>query len=163
MPGLCNLHVMRRVSATRGPDKTVINYVFSRRARQDHYLLPKRPKRKPRLRKCSCRTRVTYLRELHRSPGMIAFYQFSVFAASRKEGLHPKLHALLERASASPFSEVSVRADGSIQSGPSPHSEVVSSGVNITRLSRDWPRASAESKSKIHELSSANPKQKRFG
>jgi hypothetical protein len=94
---------------------------------------------------------------------MTAFYQFSVFAASRKEGLHPKLQALLERASASPFSEVSLRADGSIQAGPSPHSEGVSSRVNVTRLSQGWPRAFAESKSKIHELSSANPKQKRLG
>jgi hypothetical protein len=94
---------------------------------------------------------------------MTALHQFSVFAASRKEGLHPKLHALLERASASPFSEVSVRADGSIQAGPSPHSEIVSSRVNVTQLSREWARALAGSKSKMHELSSANPKQKRLG
>jgi hypothetical protein len=94
---------------------------------------------------------------------MTAFYQFGVFAASRKEGLHPKLHALLERASASPFSEVSVRADGLIQAGPSPHSEVVSSRVNVTRLSRERPRAFAGSNSEIHELSSANPKQRGLG
>jgi hypothetical protein len=94
---------------------------------------------------------------------MTDFYRFSVFAASRKEGLHPKLHALLERASASPFSEVSVRADGSIQAGPSPDSEVVSSRVNVARLSRERPRAFAGSKSEIRELSSANPKQRRLG
>jgi len=40
---------------------------------------------------------------------MTLFHQFSVFAASRGEGLHPKLRALLERADASPFSEVSMR------------------------------------------------------
>jgi hypothetical protein len=40
---------------------------------------------------------------------MTFFHQFSVFAASRGEGLHPKLRALLERAAASPFSEVSMR------------------------------------------------------
>ena len=54
---------------------------------------------------------------------MTFFHQFSVFAASRSEGLHPKLRALLERAAASPFSEVSMRNDGLIQAGPSPDSE----------------------------------------
>jgi hypothetical protein len=63
---------------------------------------------------------------------MTFFRQFSVFAASRNEGLHPKLLALLERATASPFSEVSMCHDGLIQSGPSPNSEVVSSQTNVT-------------------------------
>lgn len=63
------------------------------------------------------------------------FHQFSVFAASRGEGLHPKLRALLERAAASPFSEVSMRLDALIQAGPSPDSEVVSSPVNLRRFS----------------------------
>mgnify|MGYP003694711679 CR=1 FL=1 len=49
---------------------------------------------------------------------MTLFHQFSVFAASRGEGLHPKLRALLERVAASPFSEVSMRRDGMIQAGP---------------------------------------------
>ena len=53
--------------------------------------------------------------------------QFSVFAQSRGEGLHPKLRALLERAAASPFSEASVRHDGLIQAGPRPDSGAVAS------------------------------------
>ncbi len=67
---------------------------------------------------------------------MTSFHQFSVFAASRGEGLHPKLRALLERAAVSPFSEVSMRHDGLIQAGPSPDSEIVSSRVNVTLFSR---------------------------
>jgi hypothetical protein len=67
---------------------------------------------------------------------MTSFHQFSAFAASRGEGLHPKLQALLERAAASPFSEVSKRSDGMIQAGPSPDSEVVSSQDNVTPFSR---------------------------
>jgi hypothetical protein len=67
---------------------------------------------------------------------MISFHQFSVFAVSRGEGLHPKLRALLERAAVSPFSEVSTRHDGLIQAGPSPNSEIVSSRVNVTLFSR---------------------------
>jgi hypothetical protein len=59
---------------------------------------------------------------------MTCFHQFSLFAASRGEGLHPKLQALLERAAASPFSEVSMRRDGLLQAGPSPDSEAGSSG-----------------------------------
>jgi len=71
---------------------------------------------------------------------MTSFHQFSVFAASRGEGLHPKLRALLERAAASPFSEVSMRHDGLIQAGPSPDSEVVPSRVNVTPFSRERVR-----------------------
>ena len=63
---------------------------------------------------------------------MTCFHQFSAFAASRGEGLHPKLRALLERAAASPFSEVSMRHEGLIQAGPSPDSEVASSRLNVT-------------------------------
>ena len=68
---------------------------------------------------------------------MTFFHQFSVFAASRGEGLHPNLRALVERATASPFSEVSIRSDGMIQAGPSPDSEVVSPRVNVTPFSRE--------------------------
>lgn len=67
---------------------------------------------------------------------MTSFHQFSAFAASRGEGLHPKLHALLERAVSSPFSEVSLRRDGLVQAGPDPGSEVESSRVNVVLLSR---------------------------
>jgi hypothetical protein len=66
---------------------------------------------------------------------MTLFHQFSAIAASRSEGPHPKLRALLERAAASPFSEVSIRHDGLIQAGPSPASEVVSSRANVTSFS----------------------------
>jgi len=67
---------------------------------------------------------------------MTDFHQFSVFAASRGEGLHPKLRALLERAAVSPFSEVSIRHDGLIQAGPGPDSEVIPTRVNVA-LVRD--------------------------
>jgi hypothetical protein len=67
---------------------------------------------------------------------MTSFHQFSVFAASRGEGLHPKLRALLERAATSPFSDVSMRHDGLIQAGPNPVSEIVSSRVRVTSFSR---------------------------
>jgi hypothetical protein len=67
---------------------------------------------------------------------MISFHQFSAVAASRGEGLHPKLRALLERAAISPFSEASMRHDGLIQAGPSPDSEIVASRVNVTLFSR---------------------------
>jgi hypothetical protein len=78
---------------------------------------------------------------------MTLFHQFSVFAASRGEGLHPKLRAILERTAASPFSEVSMRRDGMIQAGPSPDSEVVSSRVNVTPFSRE--RVSDETSRKL--------------
>ena len=93
---------------------------------------------------------------------MTSFHQFSVFAASRGEGLHPKLRALLERAAASPFSEVSMRHDGLIQAGPSPDSEVVPSRVNVTLFSRQLIRSVvAAPKPDMHKLSTANPKRDR--
>jgi hypothetical protein len=72
---------------------------------------------------------------------MTSFHQFSALAASRNEGLHPKLRALLERAAASPFSVVSIREDGLIQAGPSPDSEVVSSRDNVMLFLREPARA----------------------
>jgi hypothetical protein len=88
---------------------------------------------------------------------MTVFHQFSVFAASRGEGLHPKLWALLERAAASPFSEISMRHDGFIQAGPSPVSEVVSSRINVTLFSRELARLGvAAPKPEMHKLSAAN-------
>ena len=93
---------------------------------------------------------------------MTFFHQFSVFAASRGEGLHPKLRALLERAAASPFSEVSMRRDGLIQAGPSPDSEVVSSRVNVTPFSRELARpVAAAPKPEMPRLSTANLKRER--
>ena len=84
--------------------------------------------------------------------------QFSVFAESRGEGLHPKLRALLERAAASPFSEASVRRDGLIQAGPSPESETASSRGNVMLFSREPARPVAASR----PLSTANPKRERI-
>jgi hypothetical protein len=94
---------------------------------------------------------------------MNLFRQFSVFAASRGEGLHPKLNALLERAAASPFSEVSICRDGLTQAGPSPDSEVVSSRVNVTPFSRELARAIvAVPKPDMRKRSTANPKRNRI-
>ncbi len=93
---------------------------------------------------------------------MTSFHQFSVLAASRNEGLHPKLRALLERAAASPFSQVSMRKDGLIQAGPSPDSEVVSSRDNVTPFSREPARAVVGApKPETQERSTANPKRDR--
>jgi len=58
---------------------------------------------------------------------MTSFRDFSVFAASRGEGLHPKLRELFERSAVSPFSYVSVRPDGMLQAGPNPGSGNVGS------------------------------------
>jgi hypothetical protein len=90
---------------------------------------------------------------------MTSFHQFSAFAASRNEGLHPKLRTLLERAAASPFSVVSMREDSLIQAGPSPDSEVVSSRDNVMLFLREPARAFvAAPKPETQKLSPANPK-----
>jgi hypothetical protein len=88
--------------------------------------------------------------------------QFSVFAESRGEGLHPKLRALLERTAASPFSEASVRHDGLIQAGPSPESETVSSRGHVMLFSRELARPVAASKPEMRKLSTVNPKRERI-
>jgi hypothetical protein len=94
---------------------------------------------------------------------MTCFHQFNVFAASRGEGLHPKLQALLERTAASPFSEVSIRRDGLIQAGPSPDSEVAASRVNVTPFSREPARPLfAAPEPEMQKLSTANPKRGRI-
>ena len=94
---------------------------------------------------------------------MTSFHQFSAFAASRNEGLHPKLRTLLERAAASPFSEVSLRKDGLIQAGPSPDSEVVSSADNVTQFSREPARAVVGApKPETQRLSTAKPERDRI-
>jgi hypothetical protein len=94
---------------------------------------------------------------------MTFFHQFSVFAASRGEGLHPKLRALLERATASPFSEVSMRHDGLIQAGPSPESEVASSRGNLTLFSRELVRPVViASRTEMQKQSAAHSKRYRI-
>ena len=95
---------------------------------------------------------------------MTLFHQFSVFAASRGEGLHPKLRALLDRAAGSPFSVVSMRRDGMIQAGPSPDSEVVSSRANVTPFSRELAHpVVAAPKPELQKLSTENPKRGHIG
>lgn len=67
---------------------------------------------------------------------MMSLSNFNAIAASRGEGLHPKLRELLDRSTASPYSEVAVRYDGMLQAGPSPQSEKgrVSSSQTEPRL-----------------------------
>ena len=70
--------------------------------------------------------------------------QFDAFTASRGGGLHPKLCDLLERAAASPFSEVSIRHDGMLQAGPNPASEMMASRGTVTSFTHEKrPAASA--------------------
>jgi hypothetical protein len=72
---------------------------------------------------------------------MASFHQVSGLAATRNEGLHPKLRDLLERAATAPLSEVSTRPDGLIQAGPSPYSEVVFLQGNVMSFSLEPTRA----------------------
>jgi hypothetical protein len=67
---------------------------------------------------------------------MTSLNQFNTFAASRGEGLHPKLRELLERTVVSPSSEVVIRQDGMLQAGPNPGSEAVGSRVNVMLFPR---------------------------
>jgi hypothetical protein len=67
---------------------------------------------------------------------MIFLHSFGVAAASRGEGLHPKIRSLLERAVASPFSELSIRHDGLTQAGPNSDSEIIPSRVNVILFPR---------------------------
>ena len=52
----------------------------------------------------------------------MSLVNFNAIAASRGDGLHPKLRELLERTADSPYPEVAVRHDGMLQAGPNPHS-----------------------------------------
>jgi len=63
---------------------------------------------------------------------MTAFLNFHAFAATRGEGLHPQLRLLFERAATSPVSDLVVRHDGLLQSGPDPVSETVPERVNVS-------------------------------
>ena len=51
---------------------------------------------------------------------MTSFLNFHALAATRGDGLRPELRALFERVAAAPRSELTVRNDGMIQSGPDP-------------------------------------------
>jgi hypothetical protein len=70
---------------------------------------------------------------------MTNFLNFDVFAAARGEGLHPELRLLFERAAASGFSDVAIRHDGMLQSGPDTASEIVQERVYVSL----FPQASA--------------------
>jgi hypothetical protein len=95
---------------------------------------------------------------------MTSFHQFSGFAASRGEGLHPRFQALLERAASAPFAEVSIRGDGMIQAGPSPDSETALSRVNVTSFTRRpaGPVTAAAPGPQIQKLSTETPKRGRI-
>ena len=51
---------------------------------------------------------------------MTSFLKFHAFATTHGDGLRPELRALFERTAAAPRSELTVRDDGMIQSGPNP-------------------------------------------
>jgi hypothetical protein len=92
----------------------------------------------------------------------MTLFNFSALAEARGEGLNPKLRALLERAAASPYSEISVRHDGLIQAGPSPDSEVVLSRDNVTPFSRELASpVAAAPKPELPRLSTATLKRGR--
>jgi hypothetical protein len=63
---------------------------------------------------------------------MTSFLNLHAFAAARGEGLHPKLRLLFERAATSPASDVVIRRDGFLQSGPNPTSEAAPERVNVS-------------------------------
>jgi hypothetical protein len=94
---------------------------------------------------------------------MTSFHQVSVLAAFRGEGLHPKLRALLERAAASPFSEVTMRHDGLIQAGPNPDSEGISLRNDVAPFRRELARPVAGApKPDMQKQSTANSKRDRI-
>ena len=74
---------------------------------------------------------------------MTSLNQLNAFSDSRGEGLHPKLRDLLERAAASPFSEVSIRHDGMLQAGPNPASEMMTSRGTVTSFPHEKRRAAS--------------------
>ena len=63
---------------------------------------------------------------------MTAFLNFHALAAARGEGLHPELRLLFERGARSPVSDVAMRHDGLLQSGPDPASETVPERVSVS-------------------------------
>ena len=66
---------------------------------------------------------------------MTTFLNFHAFAAARGEGLHPELRLLFERAATSSVSDVVIRHDGLLQSGPGPAAEIVPERVNVSLFS----------------------------
>ena len=67
--------------------------------------------------------------------------EFHAFVRSRGDGLHQKIQDLLDRTATSSSSEVFVRHDGMLQSGPNPRSDVPVSG-NIASFPWEERRSS---------------------
>jgi hypothetical protein len=66
---------------------------------------------------------------------MTSFPNFHAFAATRGNGLRPELRAFFERLAAAPRSELTLRNDGMIQSGPDPISaEITKEQGNVSLL-----------------------------
>jgi hypothetical protein len=59
---------------------------------------------------------------------------FHAIAVLHADGLRPELRALLNRFAIDPRSELFTRADGMVQAGPDPESEVTS--INVVRLTK---------------------------
>lgn len=86
---------------------------------------------------------------------MTAFLNFHAFAAARGEGLHPKLRLLFERAATPPASDVAIRTNGLLQSGPDPASETAPDRVNVSVFPQSWaPHGRAEPESRNTGLNS---------
>jgi hypothetical protein len=75
---------------------------------------------------------------------MTTFLSFHAFAAARGEGLRPELQLLFERATMSVFSNVVIRQDGMLQSGPDPASEIVPERVNVSLFRQISARQTGE-------------------
>ena len=75
---------------------------------------------------------------------MTTFLNFHALAAARGEGLHPKLRLLFERAAMSTGSDVAIRRDGFLQSGPDPASETVQERVKVSLRPQTSVRQAAE-------------------
>lgn len=70
----------------------------------------------------------------------MTFDEFSTVAASRGDGLHPKLRELFERTASFSSAETVVRQDGLLQAGPNPKSEEnpPTNTPSRQRVSRLW-------------------------
>jgi hypothetical protein len=75
---------------------------------------------------------------------MTTLLNFHVFAAARGEGLLPELRLLFERAATSPVSDLAIRHDGLLQSGPDPASEIVPERVNVSLIPQTLVRQTDE-------------------
>lgn len=80
---------------------------------------------------------------------MTSFFDFHTVAAARGEGLHPKLRALFERVSVAPCSELPIKDNGMVQSGPDPISaEVAKEPANVLLFPQPPHRRKGETNEK---------------